>query len=372
MTIKVWDYLAELDAERDDIMAGIDKVLRSGRLILGDSVRGFEQAFAAYCGSAHGVGVDNATNGLVLALRALGIGAGDEVLTVANTAVPTVSAIVTAGATPRFVDVDPATALMDVGQLAAAVGPRTRCILPVHLYGQCCDMQAIGAIAGRHELAVVEDCSQSHGATQRGAKAGSFGDCGVFSFYPTKPLGTFGDGGLITTSRAPIDARLRRLRFYGMDTQYYAEEHGYNARLDELHAEILLRKLARLEGYIARRRALAARYQAGLAGTGLVLPHEFGGNRHVYYVYVVRHPQRERLMAHLARHDIATNISYPYPIHTMRGYASLGGKAGDLPVTERLCREIFSLPMYPGLTDDEQERVIEVLRDALEHVPAPE
>jgi len=361
MTIKVWDYLAELDVERDDIMAGIDKVLRSGRLILGDSVRSFEQAFAAYCGAAHGIGVDNATNGLALALRALGIGAGDEVITVANTAVPTVSAIVTSGASPRFVDVDPATALMDVGQLEGAIGPRTRCILPVHLYGQCCEMQAIGDLAARHGLAVLEDCSQSHGAMQHGRTAGAFGDCGVFSFYPTKPLGTYGDGGMVVTGRAALDAKLRRLRFYGMDSQYYAEEHGYNARLDEVHAEILLRKLARLEGYIARRRALAARYQQALAGTGLVLPCERAGNRHVYYLYVVRHAERERLMAHLASRDIVVNISYPHPIHTMRGYAALGGREGDLPVTERLSREIFSLPLYPSLTDAQQDQVIEAL-----------
>jgi aminotransferase EvaB len=212
MTIKVWDYLREYEDERDDILAGVDKVFRSGRLVLGESVRGFEAAFAAYCGMPHGVGVDNATNGLTLALRALGIGHGDEVITVANTAVPTVSAIVSAGATPRFADVDPDTALMDPASLEAAITPRTRCLLPVHLYGQCCDMAAIGAIARRHGMTIVEDCSQSHGATQRGVKAGAFGDLSVFSFYPTKPLGGYGDGGMVLCRTEEQAAKLRRLR----------------------------------------------------------------------------------------------------------------------------------------------------------------
>jgi len=365
MTIKVWDYLREYEDERDEILAGVDKVFRSGRLVLGESVRGFEAAFAAYCGMPHGVGVDNATNGLTLALRALGIGPGDEVITVANTAVPTISAIVSAGASPRFADVDPDTALMDPASLEAAITPRTRCLLPVHLYGQCCDMAAISAIARRQDLTIVEDCSQSHGATQGGVKAGAFGDLSVFSFYPTKPLGGYGDGGMVLCRNEEQAAKLRRLRFYGMDTQYYAEEHGYNSRLDEVHAEILLRKLPRLEGYIERRRNLAARYDTLLADLPLGLPVEAAGNRHVYYLYVVRHPERDRIIAELARRDILVNISYPYPIHTMRGYADLGYVHGDLPVTEFLAGEILSLPIYPALEDDVPDIVAAALADIL-------
>jgi aminotransferase EvaB len=361
--IRVWNYLPEYEAEKADILAGIEQVLSSGQLILGPSVKAFEQGFAAYCGCSHGIGVDNGTNSLMLSLRAFGLKPGDEVITVANTAVPTVSAIVSAGAVPRFVDIDPRSYLMDTERVAAAITPRTRVILPVHLYGQVVPMEPLLELARRHSLRVLEDCAQAHGATRQGKKAGSFGDTGSFSFYPTKVLGTYGgDGGLITTSDDAVDAHLRRLRFYGMEKAYDALEHGYNSRLDELHAEILRRKLPRLEGYIARRRAIAARYDRELAGTSLVLPTELPHNRHVYYLYVVRHPRRDEIMARLKSQDIHLNISYPWPIHTMKAYSHLGGKPGDLPATEAAAKEIFSLPMYPSLTDDEQSAVIDALK----------
>ena len=365
MQIKVWDYLDEYEAERDEVLAAVDRVFRSGRLILGESGRSFEREFAEYCGVSHGVGVDNATNGLFLALKALGIGAGDEVITVSNTAVPTVSAIVQAGATPRFVDVEPDTGLMDVGRLEAAIGPLTRCIIPVHLFGQCVDMTALREICDRTDVRVVEDCSQSHGATHRGRKAGSMGDLGVFSFYPTKPLGGYGDGGMVVCGDDDLDARLRSLRFYGMSGTYYAEEPGYNSRLDEVHAEILRQKLRRLDGYIARRRLLARRYDEMLADTSLGLPVTRPENEHVYYVYVVRHPDRDRIIAELKQRDIVVNVSYPWPIHTMRGYAYLGGRDGDLPITERAAREILSLPMYPSLAEAAQDAVGRALGEIL-------
>lgn len=363
MPIKVWDYLDEYEAERADILAAVDKVFRSGRLILGESVRNFEEAFAAYCGVGFGVGVDNATNGLFLALKALGIEAGDEVITVSNTAVPTVSAIVSAGATPRFVDIDPATYLMDIGRLEAVLTPRVKCILPVHLFGQCVDMDPLLELARGRGLRVLEDCSQAHGAIYKGRKAGSFGDLAVFSFYPTKPLGGYGDGGIVLTSSQELDHKLRRLRFYGMDEVYYAEEHGYNARLDEVHAEILLRKLSRLDQYLAKRRELALRYERALAGTALRLPVVRPGNGHAYYCYVVRHPERDRIMERLKEHEILVNISYPWPIHTMRGYAGLGSQEGDLPHTEQAAREIFSLPMYPSLRFEDQACICRVLTE---------
>ena len=272
MSIKVWDYLEEYEAEREDILEGIEKVFRSGRLILGESVKKFEVAFASYCQVKHGVGVDNATNGIFLALKALGIGADDEVITVSNTAVPTVAAIVAAGAIPRFVDIEPKTYLMNVDQLESVITEKTRCILPVHLFGQCVDMDPLLDVAKEYDLRVVEDCAQCHGATYKGRKAGSTSDLGVFSFYPTKPLGGYGDGGIITTDDDALDARLRRLRFYGMESVYYSEESGYNARLDEVHAEILFRKLKRLDQYITKRRVLAKRYDEILASSSLVLP----------------------------------------------------------------------------------------------------
>lgn len=370
MEIKVWDYLEEYAEERGEILTAVDRVFRSGRLILGESVRAFEEEFSGYCGVAHGVGVDNATNGLFLALKALGLGPGDEVVTVSNTAVPTVSAIVQAGATPRFVDIEPATGLMDVSALADAVGPRTRCVVPVHLFGQCVDMTSLGTICAERGLRVVEDCSQSHGATHLGRKAGAMGDMGVFSFYPTKPLGGYGDGGMVVSDSATFEARLRRLRFYGMSGTYYAEEPGYNSRLDEVHAEILRGKLRRLGGYIARRQALAARYDEILARTSLRLPSIRPGNSHVFYLYVVRHPDRDRLMAELKTRGILVNVSYPWPIHTMRGFAYLGGREGDLPQTERAAREIFSLPMYPSLSEQAQDTVCRALGAILgEKVP---
>ncbi len=365
MTIKVWDYLEQYEEERPDILEAVEKVLRSGRLILGDSVRNFETAFASYCECKYAVGVDNATHGLTLALRALGIGQEQEVITVSNTAVPTVSAIVSAGATPRFVDIDPRTYLMDVSQLGAALTDRTACIMPVHLFGQCVDMTSVSALAKQRGIKVIEDCSQAHGARHFGKRAGSLSDLSVFSFYPTKPLGAFGDGGIVLTQAAELNAKLRRLRFYGMETTYYSEEHGYNARLDELQAEILLRKLSRLDGYIDKRRALTARYNQILEGTSLILPQVAEGNYHVYYIYVARHAERDRIIRELATRDIVVNVSYPWPIHMMRGYGFLNYKEGDLPHTESAAKEIFSLPMYPELSYADQDKVCTALGEIL-------
>ncbi|KUF12918.1 DegT/DnrJ/EryC1/StrS family aminotransferase [Streptomyces silvensis] len=366
MSIKVWNYLAEYDAERADVLDAVDTVFRSGRLILGPCVEAFERAFADRHGVPHCVGVDNGTNALVLGLRALGVGDGDEVVTVANTAAPTVVAIDAVGATPVFVDVHPETYLMDVERIPDVVTERTKCLLPVHLYGQCVDMTALTAHAATFGLAVLEDCAQAHGARRHGRPAGTMGDAAAFSFYPTKVLGAYGDAGAVLTSSATLDAALRRLRYYGMEDRYYVEATpGHNSRLDEVQAEILRRKLTRLDDYLAARRAIAARYAEGLAGTGLVLPSLAPGNDHVYYLYVVRHPERDTIIAEMARRDIALNVSYRWPVHTMKGFARLGHRTGDLPVTERAADEIFSLPMYPSLTKAEQDLVVEALREVL-------
>ena len=365
MSIQVWDYRAEYEQEREDILDAVEQVLRSGRLILGDSVRFFEAEFSAYCGGGYGVGVNSGTDALTLALRALGIATGDEVITTSNTAIPTVSAIVSAGGTPRFVDVHADTYLMDVSQVEAAITPRTRCILPVHLFGQCVDMTALQQVAARRGITLLEDCAQSTGAAQQGTLAGSMSAVAAFSFYPTKVLGTYGDGGMVVTSNADLAARVRRLRMYGTERTYYSEEHGYNSRLDELHAEILRRKLRRIGGYIARRREIARRYDEQLSASGLTLPMTAAGNEHVYYLYVVRHPARDTIVRELAARDIIVNVSYPWPIHTMRGYAFLGYGLGSLPVTEQIAQEIFSLPMYPTLTETEQDQVCAALREIL-------
>jgi aminotransferase EvaB len=366
LRVQVWDYRKEYEQHRDDILAAVDKVFSSGRLILGESVDAFERAFAQYSSARHGVGVNSGTDALVIALRALGVGPGDEVVTVANTAVPTVSAIVTAGATPRFVDVDPETYLMDAGHLEDALTSRTKCIVPVHLYGQCVDMDPVNDFAEAHGLKVLEDCAQSTGALYKNRRCGSLSDIAAFSFYPTKNLGAYGDGGMVVVrDSGGLADRARRLRMYGMQDAYYSEEHGYNSRLDTVQAEILLRKLVHLDEWIERRRQLARNYERCLAGLGLVLPQEAVGNHHAYHLYVVRHPERDRIIEELKARDIYLNISYPFPIHTMRGYGHLGYREGDLPVTEALANEVFSLPVYPTLSDEEQDTVCLALRAIL-------
>lgn len=363
--IQVWDYLPEYAELKDEVAAAVAKVFASGRLILGEHVSTFERDFAAYSDCTHGVGVNSGTDALMLALKVLGAGPNDEVITVPNTAVPTVSAIETAGGRARFVDVLPGTMLMDPAKIEAAITPATKVILPVHLYGQNADMAAITAIAAKHGLKVLEDCAQSTGTTTGGRKSGSFGDLAAFSFYPTKLLGAYGDGGMVTGPDAALADKLRSLRMYGMKGRYYADEHGYNSRLDEVQAAILQLKLAYLDGWIDRRRALAARYDAALAGLGLDLPVEAPGNRHAYYLYVVAHDRRDEIMQGLAKADIHVNISYPWPIHIMTGYSHLGYAEGDFPVAEAAAKRIFSLPMYHGLTDAQQERVIDVLTGLL-------
>jgi len=366
--IMVWGYLREYEAEKEEIHQAIDKVLTSGQLILGPCVEHFEAEFAAYCGVKYGVGVDNGTNAISLGLIAIGIQPGDEVVTVSNTAVPTVSAIVSMGAVPRFVDVDPRTYLMDPSMLEGAITKKTTCILPVHLYGQCVDMDEVSRVAKKYGLKILEDCAQAHGAEYKGRKAGSMSDAAAFSFYPTKNLGGYGDAGMVITDNQEVECKLRRLRFYGMERTYYAREHGYNSRMDELHAEILRCKLRHLDAYIARRRNLAGRYYDSLSETSLILPHIAPNNHHAYYLFVVRHSHRDDLIVRLKERNIYCNISYPWPVHTMEGYRFMGYKDGDLPMTEMAAKEIFSLPMYPSLSDQEVGEVCLALKDIIHEV----
>ena len=363
--IRVWGYLKEFASEKEDIMRAVESVFQSGMLILGENVKAFENEYADYCGVNYGVGCDNGTNAISLALLAMGIKAGDEVITVSNTAIPTVSAIISIGAKPVFVDIDPDTYLMDVSKVKQAITSRTRCILPVHLFGQCVDMDAIGEIASSENLFVLEDCAQAHGATYKGKIAGAMSHISATSFYPTKVLGAYGDGGMMLTNISEFNAKLRRLRFYGAEQTYYALEHGYNSRLDEVQAAILRTKLNRLEQYIARRREIAQMYNELLANTSLVLPKEVSWGRHVYYLYVVRHPERDRIISQLRQEGIYLNISYPTPIHLMDAYRHLANGKGALPNTELASREIFSLPMFPTLTNEEVERVANAIKKIL-------
>lgn len=363
--MKVWDYKCEYENEKAEILSAIEEVLNSGQLILGNKVKKFEADYSNYCELKFGVGVDNGTNAVFLALKALGIGEGDEVITVSNTAVPTVSAIVSCGAKAVFVDVNDSDFLMDTSKIESAITSKTKCILPVHLFGQCVDMDEINRIAGNYDLKVLEDCAQSHGAIYKNKKAGSMSDIAATSFYPTKILGTYGDAGMVMTNNEVLRDKLLRLRYYGMEKTYYSVEHGYNCRIDEIHAAILLKKLKHIDDYISKRRIIAARYNEMLNKTDLKLPVELSYGKHSYYLYVVRHPKRDIIIEEMRKSDIFLNISYPWPVHTMKAYNYLGYGNGDLPVTEKIANEIFSLPMYPSLTEEKQMFIISKLVNIL-------
>lgn len=367
--IHYWEYLPEYNAHRDEYLHAVDTVFSSGRLVLGAQVTSFEQRFAAYCGASCAVGVNSGTDALFLALKGLNVGCGDEVITVSNTAVPTVAAIRAAGATPVFVDVEEDTYLMDVNLVESRITEHTRCIVPVHLCGQMVDMTPLLDRARAGKIAVIEDCAQACGATYQGQRAGSLGDAAAFSFYPTKILGAFGDGGVITTSCQDLGDRLKRLRFYGMEADYYAEEEGYNSRLDEVQAALLNHRLPGVDAAVERRRQRAGIYDEGLAAVGDVgLPVERAGRRHQYYLYTIRTARRDELMQYLRTRGIETKINYVTPVHLMRGYSFLGYKENDLPVTERLAAEILSLPMYPELPEENALQVVKEIRRFFENV----
>lgn len=349
-SIPFWNPLPEYEEIKDEIHTVIERVLSSGTLILGPEVAAFEKTFAKFVGSRFGIGVGNGTDAIILALKALGVGRGDEVITAANTAIPTVAAIIEAGASPRLVDVTPDTLLMNPGKLSRAITKRTRCIIPVHLYGQYCDMGSIMRITQAKKLFILEDFAQATGAGR------VRGDMGCFSFYPTKIIGAYGDGGMITTSNVALAKRVRMLRVYGTQGSYNAKiRGGINSRLDELHAAILSVKLKYIKKWIWERQRLARRYSEALH-----LPD--GRNSHVYHLYVIRHKKRDAIVKHLEKRGIGTAIHYPVPIHLMPAYIDLGYKKGSFPVAENAAKTIFSLPLYPGLTDAEQDRVIAVLR----------
>jgi len=350
-------------AIREEIDAAIARVLERGWFVLGPEVEAFEAEFAAYCGARYGIGVGSGTEALHLALWACGVGPGDEVITVAHTAVPTINAISLTGARPVFVDVDPMTYTMDPAAAAAAVTPRTRALLPVHLYGHPADMAPLRELAERHGLWLIEDAAQAHGARYRGARVGTLGHLAAFSFYPTKNLGAYGDGGMVITNDATLAERVRRLRNYGQSDRYHHEVLGLNSRLDELQAAVLRVKLRHLDAWTAARRERAARYTAALRRA--IPPTEAPWAQHVYHLYVVRVPQRAAVQEALARAGIGTLIHYPVPAHLQRAYAFLGVARGSLPVTERLAEEILSLPLYPELPLTQVDEVAATLEATL-------
>ncbi len=342
-----------------ELETAAQRVLKSGWYILGPEVEAFEAAFAAYHGVKYAVGVASGTDAIELALRAAGIGPGDEVITVAHTAVATVCAVERAGAKPVLVDIDPDTYTMSPAAAEAAITLRTKALLPVHLYGHPADTQALSALAERHHLLLIEDCAQAHGALDNGRRVGTIGQIGAFSFYPTKNMGAYGDGGAIITDDSQIAARLRRLRNYGQVSRYDHVERGINSRLDEMQAAILVVKLAHLDEHNGVRRNLAALYGQHLAR--VTLPSERSGAHHVYHLYVVRYALRDQLRDSLKAHGVGTLIHYPIPVHLQAAYLDLGYPPGSLPVTERLAREIVSLPLYVGLTEQDIQTVAQAV-----------
>ncbi len=346
---------------RAELDTAIARVIESGWYILGREVTAFEEEFAAYCGVAHCVGVASGAEALYLALAALGVGPGAEVITVANACMYQVAAILQVGARPVLIDVDPATHTMDPQALAAAISSRTQAIMPVHLFGRLADMSAIMAVAQRHAIPVVEDAAQAHGAWASDAdgrqrKAGAWGTLACFSFYPTKNLGALGDGGALTTDDPDIADRLRRLRMYGWGRKYHtAERGGRNSRLDELQAALLRVKLRYLDAGNAARRERAGWYAQLLAGLPLRLPSDVPG--HVYHLYVIESDRRDELRAHLQAVGIGCDVHYPEPAHLQPAYVQLGYRVGSLPHTEALAGRILSLPMFPELRRAEGEQV---------------
>jgi dTDP-4-amino-4,6-dideoxygalactose transaminase len=344
--------------------AAVERVLRRGWYVLGEELREFERAFAAWLDVRHCVGCGSGTDAITLALKALGIGRGDDVVTVANTGAMTVVGIENSGARARLVDADPETLMLDVRKLEAALTPATRAVVPVHLYGSAVDMGGLLAVARRHHLAVVEDCAQSHGSEWQGRKTGTFGDIGAFSFYPSKNLGALGDGGACVTNDPQLAERLRQLRNYGQASHYVHVARGLNSRLDELQAALLGAKLPHVASMNERRRAIAHRYSERLRGVaGLRLPRVGDDVHAVYHLFVVLHPERDALQQHLAAAEVQTSIHYPVPVHLQPVYHDLGYAQGAFPVAERAGQQLLSLPLHPWMEDREVEQVINAVRD---------
>jgi dTDP-4-amino-4,6-dideoxygalactose transaminase len=357
MSIPILDLQAQYRAHKDEIDAAILGVVESGHYILGPNVKALEGEIAAYVGCQHAVGVASGTDALQLALVALGIGPGDEVITTPFTFIATASTISHTGATPVFVDVDPHTFNLVPALVEAAVTPRTRAVVPVHLFGQMVEMQPILEIARRHGLKVIEDAAQAIGAEENGRRAGSLGDAACFSFYPTKNLGAYGDGGMVTTNDPEIAGRLDVLRRQGSTKKYHNEVLGYNSRLDEIQAALLRVKLRYLDDWAVGRQRVAQRYGELLPGLPVRPPVERTDARHVYHQYTIRAARRDELQAHLKAQGIGTMVYYPVPLHRLPLYAGLGYREGSLPESEGAAREVLSLPIYPELTDDQIEAV---------------
>jgi len=368
MRVPLVDLTAQFQPIKQEVLQTIEDVLDSMHLFLGPNTQAFEEEFAGYCGTRSCVTVANGTDALHLALRAAGVGPGDEVITVAHTFFASTEAIVMAGATPVYVDIDPRTYLIDVDQIEARISSRTKAIMPVHLYGQMADMDAIMAIAARHDLVVIEDAAQAHGAEYKSRKAGSIGQLGCFSFYYSKNLGAYGESGAVVTSDPELARRLRLLRDHGSEHRYHHAEYGFNSRMDEIQAAVLRIKLRYLDTWNAQRRERAATYDRLLATANVGLPVTGADRSHIYYVYVIRSPDREALQRRLTEREIGTGIHFPIPVHLQPATRGLGYRVGDLPHTEQAANEVLSIPIYAELAEAQLEWVAACVKNTPAYV----
>lgn len=364
------DLKGQYKTIEEPVLEAVHRALSEAAYINGPDVKAMEKEFGAFLGVSHSIACANGTDALHIAFRALGIGPGDEVITTAFTFVATAGTVSLTGATPVFVDIDPETFNIDPVAIEAAITPRTKAIVPVHLFGSPADMDAIMDIARRHDLPVVEDCAQSTGATYKGRMTGTIGTIGCFSFFPSKNLGCFGDGGMVVTNDAELAKRLRAIGAHGSRVKYYNEMLGFNSRLDTLQAAILRVKLPHLAAWNEGRRAAASMYAEVLAGTGVVIPQDSKTGLHVYHQYTIRHPERDRIKDHLLANGIACAVYYPVPLHEQGMYSHLGYEKGSLPHTEAAAADVLSLPMYPELTREIVEHIGKAVREALAPVPA--
>jgi len=362
MKVPFGDLSRQYTKYKKEFDAIISGVFEKGSFILGENVSRFETNFANYLEAKHAVGVGSATEALFLALKAIDIKNGDEVITVANTAVPTVSAIDFAGARPVFADIEESSYNINPARIEKKITLKTKAIIPVHLYGNPCDMDQIMEIAQKYDLKVIEDCAQAHGAEYKGKKVGTFGDFGAFSFYPSKNLGANGDGGMVTANSEELAQKVRLLGNYGFKDRYNSIIRGFNSRLDEIQAALLDFKLTKLDEWNLRRKQIAGMYIKGLGGLPIILPCVSKENTHAFHLFVIRVNQREKFMQFLSDDGISTIIHYPIPIHMQPAYKYLSHKKGFLPITEKVSEEIVSLPIYPDLEDNEVEHVIQTIK----------
>ncbi len=361
MTIPFVDLKAQYHSIKPEIDEAVSRVLESTQFVLGSEVAAFETAFAAYCGVGNAIGVSSGTSALHLALLAAGVGEGDEVITVPFTFVATVAAIRYTGAKPVFIDINPHSFTMDPEQVEAAITKKTKVIMPVHLYGQCADMDPILEIAKKHNLVVIEDAAQAHGAVYKGRKAGSMGDLGCFSFYPGKNLGAYGEGGMVTTNNLEYARTIRMLRDWGAEKKYQHVLKGYNYRLEGIQGAILNVKLKYLDRWSKARLDHAKLYNKLLAGSRVKTPEIMAYGTPVFHVYAVRVKEREDLMAHLTQNNIQHGIHYPFPVHLLPAHSDLDYKAGDFPESEMAANEVLSLPMFPELTEEQIKKVADCI-----------